>query len=98
MCSLGPSLLWVSVTAEFIIFILMVAVANKREIVLCVINQSGCNKPGETVASGSRGLGASFNLLSPGPLKTSATQYKNDKILNSLYVSKLDFKRFFHVS
>ena len=45
---------------EFIIVILTVAVANKRETVLCVINQSGCNKPGETVASGSRGWGASF--------------------------------------
>ena len=43
-------------------------------------------------------LWGDVNLLSPGPLKTSATQYKNDKILNSLYVSKLDFKRFFHVS
>ena len=32
------------------------AVANKRETVLCVINQSGCNKPGETVASGNRGI------------------------------------------
>ena len=39
----------------FIIFILTVAVANKRKTVLCVINQSGCNKPGEAVASGSRG-------------------------------------------
>ena len=35
-------------------------IANKRKTVPCVINQSGCIKPGETVANGSRGLGASF--------------------------------------